>query len=204
MAITVKGESATGGLGPKKSWNVFTYRRTTTVNPLTKIALYNIFNTTVITPLVAAMNIRYTCPFIGIRNMDDPDDFETDYANAGVGAIATDSLPVRSTVNMVLVSTVRNQKFRGRKFFSPASEVDTTQDILTGAGLARWQTVQAAVLSNLVDANGNTWVPCVVSRSSSALTHRPQASIVAADVQFVKLATRIGNLSRRKSATTFV
>lgn len=203
-SVTVKGESSSGGLGAKKVWNVFTYRRLSTAPVITKIGLYNIFNATVITALIAAMNVRYSVQAVGIRNMDDPDDFEMDFANAGVGAIASDSLPVRATVNMVLITGMRNQNFRGRKFFSPASEADTTQDILTGVGLVRWQAVQAAVLAQLIDANVNTWTPCVVSRAKSVLTHRPQAVVTSSDVERVKLALRIGNLSRRKSPTSFV
>lgn len=201
VQIEVKGTAATGGSSVTPAINVFSYQRTTSVNPFTKIALDTIFQTTVMVPLKAAMNVRYTPGSLTIRVLDDFNDYATVFPVAGVGAIATDSLPSNEAVYMLLRTTLRGRNYRGSKHFGPASEVDTTNDLLVGAGLVRWQAVQAAVLSNLVDANGNTWVPTVLSRDLSNLALLPIASVVATQVTDVLLDLNIGTMRRRRSTT---
>lgn len=201
VQIEIKGTAATGGSSVTPSINVFSYQRTTSVNPFTKVALNTIFQATVIAPLLAAMNVRYTPNLLTIRILDDFNDYPTNFAVAGVGAIATDSLPSNEAVYLLLRTSLRGRNYRGSKHFGPASEVDTTNDLLVGAGLARWQAVQAAVLSNLVDANGNTWVPTVLSRNLSNLSLLPLASVVATQITDVLLDKNIGTMRRRRSVT---
>lgn len=88
----------------------------------------------------------------------------------------------------------------GSKHFPAASEVDTTGDVLTGAGLARWQTVQTAVGATLVDALGNSWVPCVFSRKKSQIAVNP-TTIYQNDVTQVLLDKTLGQMRRRKVLT---
>ena len=201
VQITILGTAATGGSSVTPSQNVFTYRRTTTVNPFTKIGVNNIFQTNIITPLLAAANVRYTPGTLSIRVLDDFNDAETVFTVAGAGAIATDSLPSDSAVYMLYRTALRGRSYRGSKHFGPASEVDTTQDILTGAGLARWQTLQAALLAVMVDANGNTWTPTVLSRKLSNLKALPLATVVATEVTDVLLDLNIGTMRKRRSKT---
>lgn len=203
LQITIHGTAATGGSSVTPSINVFNYYRTTTVNPFTKTALNTIFQTNVVTPLLAAMNIRYTPGTLSIRILDDFNDAPTVFTVAGVGAIATDSLPSNEAVYMLLRTALRGRNFRGSKHFGPASEVDTTNDLLVGAGLARWNTLKAALLAPCIDANGNTWLPTVLSRNLSNFgsVAVPLAVIVATEVTNILLDLNIGTMRRRRSTT---
>lgn len=199
--IVVHGTALTGGSTVTPSINVYNYVRTTSVNPFTKVALNTIFQATVITPLLAAMNIRYTPGFLDIRVLDDFNDAATVFPVAGAGAIATDSLPSDDAVYFLFRSALRGRSYRGSKHFGPASEVDTTNDLLTGAGLARWNTVKAALLSALVDANGNTWIPTVLSRKLSRLNQLPIAFVSAQPITDSLLDLNVGTMRKRRSKT---
>lgn len=198
--VTILGTSATGGSSVTPSINVFHFKRTTTVNALSKAALNAIFQTNILTPLLAAMNVRYTPTNVTVRWLDDALDIPQFFAAAGVGAIATDSLPSDDAVFFLYRTALRGRSYRGAKHFSPASEVDTTNDLLTGAGLARWNTVKAALLANNIDANGNTWAPSVLSRKLSTLTTNP-TNVVNTFVTDVLLDLNIGTMRRRRSKT---
>lgn len=199
--IIINGTAATGGSTVTPSINVFSYQRTTTVNPFTKTALNTIFQATVMAPLLAAMNIRYTPTNLTIRILNDYNDAPTVFAVAGVGAIATDSIPSDDAVYYLFRTALRGRNYRGSKHFGPLSEIDTTNDLLTGAGLARWNTVKAALLSALVDANGNAWLPTVLSRQKSNLKLQPIAQVAANEVTEVLLDLNVGTMRRRRSKT---
>lgn len=199
--IAIYGTAATGGAGVTPSINIFNYQRNSVVNLLSKAALNTIFQTAVIAPLAAAMNVRWTANNVGIRNIDDPTDSVTLFSAAQVGAITTDSLPSDDAVYFLFRTNLRGRNYRGAKHFGPASEVDTTQDLLTGAGLARWQAVGVALALSLVDANGNQWVPMVLSPSLSNLTSLPAALVVSNAVTQVLLDLNIGTMKKRRSRT---
>lgn len=201
VQIIINGTAATGGSSVTPSINIFSYQRTTVVNPFTKTSLNTIFQSTVVAALLAAMNVRWTPANLNIRILNDYNDAPTVFNVAGVGAIATDSLPSDDAIYMLLRTALRGRNYRGSKHFGPASEIDTTNDILTGAGLARWQAVQAAILSNLVDSNGNTWVPTVLSRNLSNLKLLPIATVIATQINNVLLDLNVGTMRKRRSKT---
>lgn len=194
------GHAAAGGSNITPSLNNFCFRRGSTVPVLDKTALKNIFVTNVLTPLLAAMNVRYTCDYLTVRWVDDALDVPLSFAIALPGAIATDSLPSDDAVYYLYRTGLRGRNYRGAKHFGPASEVDTTADVLTGAGLARWQTVQTALAASNTDANGNVWAPAVLSRSLSQLRTNP-TTVVANNVQQVLLDLNIGTMRHRRSRT---
>lgn len=201
VQIVVLGTAATGGSNVTPSINVFNYRRLTVVNPFTKIAVSNIFQANVLAPILLAMNVRYTPGNLTVRILNDFNDAPTVFAAAGVGAIATDSLPSDDAVYFLFQTALRGRSYRGSKHFGPASEVDTTNDLLTGAGLGRWNVVKAALLANMVDANGNTWTPVVLSRKLSQLNLLPIANVVSNDVTNVLLDLNVGTMRKRRSKT---
>jgi hypothetical protein len=198
--LVVKGTQAPGGSAVTPSINVFYYKRTNTANVPDKTLLYNQFNTVVIAPLLLAANVRYTVNRVGVRWADDALDLPIDVVNAGVGAIATDSLPSDDAVYFRLYTALRGKSYRGGKHFSPASEIDTTNDLLTGAGLARWQVLKTAMAANLTDANGNVWNPVVLSRKLSQLKKNP-TTLISNAITSVVLDANIGTMRRRRSKT---
>ena len=201
VQITIYGQVATGGVEAKPSYNVFTYQRQSSIPAFTKAAINTAFNLNVVVPLAAAMNIRWTANLIGIRVLQDPLDSEQTFVNAAVGAIGTDSLPLNACVTLLLRTALRGRSYKGAKHFSPANEIDTTQDILTGAGLARWQAVRDAVGATWVDGNGNTWVPTVYSRIKSSPNLEPVAAIIANPITSCLLNLNIGKMKKRSSRT---
>lgn len=198
--VIAKGTLASAGSNTKNVANVFHFRLAFLTAPATKTALQTAFNTAIMVPFLAAANARYTQSETTVRWIDDATDAPESFANAGVGAIATDSLPTDVCVSMLLRTAKRGRYYRGAKRFAGASEADTTGDILTGAGLARWQTLQTAVGANIVDALVNTWVPSVLSVSNSVLATNP-TTVVANDVTACLLNKNVGTMRGRRVAT---
>jgi hypothetical protein len=179
--------------------NVFHYARSL---PLAPLPLYtdiiSAFDTAVGTPLFAALNARYAAEFYLCRCLDDPTDQFVEVISAAVGAIGTDSYDSRSAVYMQLVSRFRGRSYNGSKHFAPLSEVDTTGDILTGAGLTRWEAVRDA-LKLTFTATGQVFRPVIFSRLLSDVTLMPRASLVYSDVVNVLLNKNVGDMRKRKS-----
>ena len=202
IEVVVAGSLTAGGASVKNCFNVFHYRRTTFAVVASKAQFLAAFRTAVIVPLLAAANIRYTTNRMRVRWVSDAQDPYTDTADAGVGAIATDSEPNNDAVFILMRSAVRGRFAQGSKHFGGTSEIDTTDNILTGAGLARWQAVQAALAVTVVDAAPNTWVPCVLSRTYSVLNVNP-TTVVTSDVASTALNKRIGSMVKRKALSAY-
>jgi len=201
--LTLNGSLAAGGSNAKRSGNVFYYRRSVVGPGATKAQMLAGFVATVITPLLAAANDRYTPISADIRSLTDATDVRTTLAIAGVGAIATDGMPSNDAVAMVLMTAFRGKNARGFKHFGGCNEIDTLDDILVGAGLARWQAVQAGVLAPFVDAGANTWTPFVFSRFQSQWKTN-LTTIRGSDVTAVKLIGNVGTMRRRRAKTIYV
>jgi len=198
--ITVVGAAAAGGSNAKPSYNVFHFRRTTTSGTLAKAAIAAAFEASIGAAMEDALNVDYSATSVNIRMIDDADDMNTAVTVALAGAAAGERLPVHACVTIHLYTALRGQSYRGRKHFSPASEADTTDDILVGAGLANWQALRDAILAGFTDSNGNIWVPVVVSPSLSQLSVNP-TTVIRNDVTSCVLNKNIGSINRRKAAT---
>lgn len=198
--VIMKGVYAAAGSSSKNIASVFHYRLGLIAAPPTKTALEAKFQLVVGAAFIAAANVRYTQQSTSVRWIDDATDPAVDFAESGPGAIATDSLPVDECVSMLFRTGLRGKSYRGAKRFVGANEIDTTGDVLTGAGLARWQTLQTACFTTLVDALGNNWVPSVLARSLSILDSNP-TNVVANDVTQVLLNKNTGVMRRRRVTT---
>lgn len=198
--VVMAGVMAAGGSNAKNVQSVFHYRLSVLGAAPTKAALETVFQATICVPFVAAANVRYTQSGNSVRGLNDATDAYQTVSRALTGAIATDSMPSVDSVYMLLRTAKRGASYRGSKHFPGVNEADTTDDILTGAGLARWQTLQAAVPTPLVDALGNTWVLSLVSRTLSQLAVNP-TTVVANDVTTVLLNKNVGTMRRRRTQT---
>lgn len=198
--IIVKGTLASAGGSTKTPQMTFNYRRISTAVTPTKIALSNAFLAGPYAAMLAAFNARWSLGTSNIRWLNDATDQALTTILAGSGAIATDGAASFNSVFIYFRTALRGRKFKGGKHFPAVNEIDTTGDILTGAGLARWQAVQAAVFAPLTDATGNVWNPCIVSLSLSSLRTNP-VSVVWNDVTQAILDLTLGTMRRRKSKT---
>jgi len=195
--LTVKGTQGAGGSSVTPAGNVFFYRRT--AGPVAVLtALVTAFRVAVVVPHLAAANARYAVNRIDARPVRDPSSPGIQVTDAGVGAIATDGEPSQDTVVVNLRSLIRGKSGRGFKHFAGVNEVDTTLDILVGAGLARWQAVRDGCLLTLVDANGTSYVPFLLSRTWSQIETAP-VEIKGTNVTSVKLNTVVSQLRKRKA-----
>lgn len=202
IEVVVRGSLSAGGSSVKNCWNVFTYHRTTFANVFSKVNFAAAFRLAIIVPLVAASNVRYSVNRLSVRILDDAYDPYVDIADAGVGAIGTDSEPNNDAVFVLLKTGARGRQGLGSKHFGGTSEVDTTDNVLVGAGLARWQAVQAACNLMITDASPNNYLPTVVSRKNSVLDGNP-TFIWATDLTSTALNKRIGSMAGRKGVSVY-
>jgi len=201
MEIVVHGTCTAGTSSVTPSGNTFFYRRAVAGSSLSKAALKTIFESTIIAPLLAAANIAYSPNSCTIRNINDATDLPVDFILAGVGAIGTDSEPSVDAVVCVLKTAFRGRNARGFKHFGGTNEVDTTRDILTGAGLTRWEAVRDAVDDQMTDSTGTIWNPFIFSRPGSQIKKNP-CVVRGADINVVTLDLQIGTMRKRKSLIT--
>lgn len=194
----ILGTMLAAGSNSRPAGNTLYYRLSTQVVPPTKAAFNTIFQTTVIVPLLAATNLRYTPNTIAVRNIADASDPEVTFAAAGAGAIATDSEPSDDAVVVCLQSIARGAQGRCYKHFAGSSEVDTTGDVLVGAGLARWQAVRDGCIAAMVDALGNIWTP-FVRCNFGAQYSTPPIVVRGYDCVNKYLQTVVGTMRKRKA-----
>lgn len=196
--LILKGTLSGAGTLTKIISTTFNYRQSTALPAPSKLALSNAFLAGPYAALLAAFNINWSLGSTNIRFFDDVTDPSLATTLAGVGAIATDRLPSYNSVFMFLKTAFRGKRNKGSKHFPACNEVDTTQDVLVGAGLARWQTVQTAILAPLVAADGATWNPCIVSYKSSQLKTSPER-VICNDIAQVVLNLDLGVMRKRKT-----
>jgi len=203
--IIVKGIITGGGSNTKNTVNVFHYRRTSVVNPLSKTNLDTIFNTTVVAPLALALNNRWTQQHNTVRWIDDATDAPVPFSHAAVGAVAGDGMTTIEAAFILLKTGLKGKSYRGSKHFGPLSESDTTapaEDIFNAAALTRWGAVVTALGTVLVDASGNSWILQVVSTKLSQQLVNP-TTIIGNDVNSILLNKRVGRLRRREVTSVY-
>lgn len=198
--IIVKATLAAAGGTAKPVQTTFYYRRQAVTIAPTKSALVTAFAAGPYAAMLAAFNVGYENGSANVRWLDDADNPTSTISMAGVGAIATDRTPSYNAVFMHQRSAMRGRSYKSSKHFPAVNEIDTTGDILTGAGLVRWQTLQTALLANLTDATGNIWVPCTVSQKLSQVRTNP-TTVTRADITEVILDLTLGTMIKRKVRT---
>ena len=199
--IIVQGSLSDGGGGAKKAYNVFYYRRAPSATPVNKASLATIFGTTVLAPLRLATHTRYNSNSVRIRNVQDVSDKPKVIAAAGAGVIATDSMPSDDAVVCTLESVTRGKMCQGNKHFAGGAEISTTLDLLNDAGVALWTVVRGGLQTILVDADGNTYTPFVLSRTWSRL--KAPVQIFGANVTVSTLLKTIGTMRKRRTPTVY-
>ena len=198
--VIMSGTLAAAGGSSKQINNVFHFHRTVQGDAVSKAALNTIFQTNIGDIYLAAASAGYTQSANTIRCVDDSLDPGASFTQAGVGAIAGDRLPSHSIVTMALRTNTRGRSYMGRKHFAAIVEADTTGDVLTGAGLARWQALRDALPVAMVDAGANTWRLCILSKTLSPSLVNP-TDLVSTIVNSVLLNKNVSRLKRRAQKT---
>ena len=201
--VIMTGIAAAAGSTSKIIENVYHFRRTTTVNSPDKGVLEAAFQASIGAAVIAALNVRYTQTVTSVRWMNDPLDQAFPYAEAGVGAIAGDSMATDNQAYVLLRTGIKGRSYRGNKKYGPLSEADTTttSDVLNAAAIARFASIEAALLAGFTDANSNTWILQVYSRVLDKLVVKP--AVAAFDIIAVLLNRRVSSLNRRKVKSVY-
>jgi hypothetical protein len=205
IEIRCFGQIAAGGSDVKHTVNVFHYTQSVQGPSISKANIDAIFQTTVVVPLAAGLNARWTQQRNNVRFLDDATDLGIDFTHAAVGAIVGDSMASHVACYILLRTGLRGKSYRGGKHFGPLSESDTTagtDDLLNTAAITRWQGIGNAINTAMADASGNTWTPFVVSRKLSQLKVNPVA-IVGANVVQAALNKRVGRMKRREVKSVY-
>ena len=159
VEIVSQAYAVARGGGVKNFFNIYHFRRTTTANPLVRANVQTAFQTAIMAPVLAALNVDYTQTGNTLRFFEDPTDAPITVSQTGVGAIAGDRLPDFSAVVVQLKTGVRGKAGRGSKHYGPIAESDTTGDDLVTGSVTRFDAVGAAIVAGFTDSDGNIWVP---------------------------------------------
>lgn len=200
VELTVKGTIAAGGSDATPVANVFHFRRTALSGAISKTNIKTAFDTAIVALLEAATNADVTFDTIEARYVNDALDPPTAFTIARVGDIVGDRAPSHAAVYMLLRTANKGRSYRGSKHFSPLSESDFGDDVLSGAGVTNWGALKDAILAGFTDSDGNVWIPVVLSRLLSTLGTNP-TTVIATDVTAVLLNKTIGGMDRRRAAT---
>jgi len=201
--VVVRGYLSAGGSDLQNCYNVYHFKRATTVVNPSKANIAAAFLASIQAALLLCVHADYHTSVVSIRYPEDADDQYTDITDAGVGVVATDRLPDLACVTTVLRTNKRGRRYQGMKHYGGVPEAHTDKDILVtvaGQGLAKWILLAAATFTGFTDSDGNIWTPVVMSRKYSQLAVNP-TSVDWADVKEVLLNKNIGTMRSRRVAT---
>jgi len=206
VEIVMKGVVAAAGGNAKNFANVYHFYRINNTAPLSKAHIETAFQAAIGALVIALLNNRYTQTLTSVRIIDNALDQALDFVEAGVGAIAGDSMAMEDMAYVLLRTGIKGKSFRGNKKFGPLSETDTTagsSDVLNAGAITRFNTLNAAILAGFTDADGNIWQPQVLSRELSQLEVNP-TNVISYPIVQVALNHRVSSMNRRKIKSVYV
>lgn len=205
VEIALIGSIPTGGSNIVPTVNVFHFSRTTTVNPFNKVNIAGAFDTTVGAAIANALNAVWAASKETVRAIDDADDLPTDVASTLAGAVAGDRMTTINAAYLRIRTGLRGKHYRGSKHLGPLSESDTTtpnEDIFNAGAISNFGSVSTAIMAGFTDADGNVWVPVVLSRSISQLRVNP-TTVIINPMASCTLNKRVGRLRRREVKSVY-
>jgi hypothetical protein len=188
----------------KLFYNIYHFRRTTTINVLVKSHINTAFQANVVAPLLLALNVDYTQSANTIRFFENPIDEATAFTESGVGAVTGNRLPDLNAAVIQLHSGVRGRPYRGSKHYGPIAESSTTGDDLTSGAVTLFDAVGAALVAGFADSDGNAWVPGLkggVRIGSDAQYLTVPTTTIWTDITSYVLNKTVGSMRRRKTKT---
>lgn len=203
--VIVNGIVTAGGSNTRAAAQVYHYRRTSVVPPLSKSALATIFISTMIPLIRACLSTRYTGTNITVRWLNDALDAPFPTPSVGAGLVTGDSMPTTQAAFLLFNTGLRGKSYRGSKHIFPLAESATTtgtDDIFNAGALTYLGALAAGALGTLTDAGGNIWTPCVLSRKLSVLKTNP-TTVLTNDVTAVLVNKRVGIMRHRKVKTVY-
>jgi len=204
VEIVSQAFAVADGGGVKNIFNVYHFRRTSVVPVLTKAAVEAIFQTSIMTPVLAAVNEDYTQTQVTIRWFEDATDPPVAFTETGIGLRTGERLPDFNAAVIQLKTLARGKGGRGSKHYGPITEGDTTGDALNAATITRFTAIGNAIVNGFTDTNGNVWVPGLKAAERADFpahyTSNPTTTVWT-DITSMKLNKTLGTMKRRKVAT---
>lgn len=200
VEIAHVGTVAAGGGATRNFANVYHFRRTSIGGAYDNVVIANEFIAAMVPTICAALSADYTTIAVTARCLDDALDPGGTVTDATAGAIAGQRLPDYVAAVLIFRTALRGRNYRGRKHYGPIVEADTTGDVLTAGAITRMGNISTALSGGMTDANANTWVQCVVSKTLSQLATNP-TNVVYANVNQTLVNHTVGTLRRRKVPT---
>ena len=198
--VTLRGNVAAGGSDAKNIANVFHYRRTSTSAPWSNTNIATAWLTAFIAKITNCLNEDYTTQSAGSRCVNDAEDNEITVADTTPGNVTGERLPNINAATLILKTAKRGPFYRGSKHFSPLSEGDSVDDVLTSGSITLFGTLKTALLAGFTDSDGNIWKPCVLSRTKSLLETNPTV-VSSEDITQILLNKNVGSMRRRRVKT---
>jgi hypothetical protein len=159
VEIVTQAHAVARGGAQKNFYNIYHFRRTTTVNVLSKAHIESAFQTAIMTPVLAALDVDYVQEQTSIRFFEDPLNAQTFFAETGVGGVSGDRLPDFNAAVVQLHAGIRGKVGRGSKHYGPIAESSTTGDDLTSGAVTLVTAIGTAIIAGFTDSDGNVWVP---------------------------------------------
>lgn len=199
--VVVQGLLSPTAETPRKSLNVFDFRRLTNSAPYVPLAVADAFNDWWGTNLIPILSDKYTYSSIDVHALDDPTSAVDSNVDGGVGANDDDLYASDVAVYFQLLTGFRGRSYFGSKHFGGATEGQIDEGYLSASGVTDWSAVKTAILAlataGFTDTNGNAWKLVVLSRELSNLEASP-AIFTGADVTSILLNKRAGTMGNRR------
>lgn len=149
--------------------------------------------------IAAQLSAAYVASNMTARYLDDATNQAIGTSLGASGAIALPRLSSAEAVVTPLQTGLRGKSFRGSKHFGVLPAASVVGDELTAGAEAAWLAVAAAMLTPLT-VSGQTFVPCIVSKTLSQLRFNP-TFIIAVPLTAVLVNKTIGTMRKRKEPT---
>ena len=200
MEIRIRGEFAALGASVQETINILHYRRTSSTPDFVAQSLIDAWQANCQANFVAAASVHWTLTEILCRCINDALDAGTTETLSAAGTVAGECMPTFNCQLITKQTALRGRSYRGRVFFPSVPEGGADGNTLTAGQLALLQAVADDLDDPLTDADGNTYVPFLLSTTQSTIATNP-TSIVGADITSCTAKDDVAvNRSRRARA----
>jgi hypothetical protein len=201
VEIVVQATTVARGGTAKPIFNVFHYRRTNIVLPVTKAHIETAFQADVGALMLLFLSVDYVQTQTTIRFFDDALDAPIAFAETGVGAIAGQRMDSFVAAVVRLQSTTKGRFARGSKHFGPIAESSSNGDTLEAADFGRLQAIGAGIVDGFSDADANFWQPVIKSGKAPAQYKTNPCMVRTYDAIAYVANKTPGTMKRRKVRT---
>jgi len=205
VEIISSGTSSSVGGSTKNIDNIYRFRRTTNGNPYNPVHVEAAFQTAIMIPVTNLLSAGYTQSGNSVRSIDDANEVPTMVPRALPGQIALPREPDYVCIRIRMRTALKGKSGRGAKSYSPIAVAHLLGDTITGPCAVLCTAVIAALTAGFTDADGNLWIPVIVSKVQNKLPvgryDANPTAIIANDVTGFVLNKSVGTMYRRKIRT---